>query len=199
MNGLENKLKAITDLVNVLGLEKEDVVKLIQNLISQHKISFCDLYPEMGSCFDKLKTLAADLNKTASGIAVKVEQRDETTSLRGQVLPLEVIYEGNMRSKQVVAGRKPVGVVLPAMGLLFYWQESNNLLSRRDAERFIETLPKGYAWRLMCYQEAVNIRQKVSSLNDTLRLIGGDVISSRDYMLGDDHKNSGCVRCVARI
>lgn len=196
---LENKLKAIADLANTLELGKEDVVKLIQNLISQHTISFCDLYPEMGRCFGKLKTLAEDLNKTALAIEGKIEQGNETTAAKGQVLSHEVIYEGGVRSKQVIAGRKPVGVILPALGILFYWQDSKRPLSRREAEDFIENLPKGYGWKLMCYHEAIKIREIVSSLNETLRLIGGNVIGSYEYMLGDDHKKSGYVRYVARI
>lgn len=198
-NELENKLKSIADLVNTLGLGKEDVVKLMHNLISLHKISFSDLYPEMGDCFDKLKVLAADLNKTASAIDAKVGQRNETTAAKGQVLPFEVIYDGGIRSKQVVAGRKPVGIVLPAWGLLLYWQESYNSLSRGAAEAYLKNLPPQYDWRLMDYSEAVNIKSIVFKVNETLRLIGGDVLSSRDYMLKDDGKSSGYVRYVARI
>ncbi len=33
--------------------------------------------------------------------------------MTGIFLDMEVIYEGNLRSRQIVKGREPVGVVIP--------------------------------------------------------------------------------------
>ena len=48
-NELENKLKSLTDLAKNFGFGKEEAVKLAKNLISEYKISFADLYPDMSA------------------------------------------------------------------------------------------------------------------------------------------------------
>lgn len=197
-NELENKLKSLTDLAANFGFGKEEIVKLIKNLISGYKISFADLYPDMSERFEEVKELCGKIQKTVNGLSEKIETRNETSEPKGSPLPLEVIYAGGIKSKQTISGRMPIGVVVSGNKLL-YWQESGEAMSRGDARNYMNRLPSGYDWHLMSYQEATSIKDIVYKINETLRKIGGDVIGSRNYMLDDDGQRSGIVRYVADL
>ena len=198
MNKLEQKLKSITDMVNVLELDKSEVVKLLKNLISSYKVSFGDLFPDVKKKFEEVKDSASKLSASASAIDVREEQHSEIADIKGKTVALEVVYEGGVRSKQVIAGRAPIGIVFEHNKML-YWQESGDEFTRDQAAVFLKRLPTGYDWHLMKEREAIAIRNILGKVNETLRLIGGDVIGSRNYMLGDDTQNNGIVRYVARI
>lgn len=62
-NELENKLKSLTDLAKNFGFGKEEAVKLAKNLISEYKISFADLYPDMSARFEEVKELCGKIQK----------------------------------------------------------------------------------------------------------------------------------------
>jgi len=198
MNKLEQKLKSITDMVNVLELDKSEVVKLLKNLISSYKVSFGDLFPDVKKKFEEVKDSASKLSASASAIDVREEQHSEIADIKGKTVALEVVYEGGVRSKQVITGRTPIGVVFEHNKML-YWQESGVDFTRNQAEEYRERLPSGYGWRMMSYREAVAIRNIVGKVNETLRAIGGDVIGSRNYMLLDDRQDLGIVRYVTEI
>ena len=197
-NELENKLKSLTDLAKNFGFGKEEAVKLTKNLISEYKISFADLYPDMSARFEEVKELCGKIQKTANGLNEKIETRSETSEPNGVTLPFEVIYAGGIRSKQTISGRVPIGVVVSGNKLL-YWQESGEAMSRSDARNYMNRLPEGYRWHLMNYCEASGIKNIVYKVNETLRAIGGDVIGSRNYMLDGDGQSSGIVRYVAEL
>ena len=74
-NELENKLKSLTDLAKNFGFGKEEAVKLTKNLISEYKISFADLYPDMSARFEEVKELCGKIQKTANGLNEKIETR----------------------------------------------------------------------------------------------------------------------------
>ena len=101
-NELENKLKSLTDLAKNFGFGKEEAVKLAKNLISEYKISFADLYPDMSARFEEVKELCGKIQKTANGLNEKIETRSETSEPKGVTLPFEVIYAGGIRSKQTI-------------------------------------------------------------------------------------------------
>ena len=195
MNKLEQKLKSITDMVNVLELDKSEVVKLLKNLISSYKVSFGDLFPDVKKKFEEVKDSASKLSASASAIDVREEQHSEIADIKGKTVALEVVYEGGVRSKQVIAGRRPIGVVFEHNKML-YWQESGDEFTRNQATIFLKRLPTGYDWHLMMEHEAIAIRNILGKVNETLRAIGGDVIGSRNYMLADDGQNVGIVRFV---
>ena len=195
-NELENKLKSLTDLAKNFGFGKEEAVKLAKNLISEYKISFADLYPDMSARFEEVKELCGKIQKTVNGLNQKIETRSETSEPKGVPLPFEVIYAGGIRSKQTISGRVPIGVVVSGNKLL-YWQESGEPMSRSDARNYMNRLPEGYRWHLMNYCEASGIKNIVYKVNETLRAIGGDV--SRNYMLDGDGQSSGIVRYVAEL
>ena len=106
MDKLERKLKSLAEQVELWGLSKEDVVRFIKDLISLHKISFTDIYPALGENFSRLKSLLTEAQTHASAIELKQEIRQETVEKKGESLSMEVLYEGDLRSKQVIAGRK---------------------------------------------------------------------------------------------
>jgi len=198
MNKLEQKLKNIADMVNVLELGKPEVVKLLKNLISSYNVSFGDLFPDVKKKFEEVKDSASKLSVYASAIDIMEQQHSEIAEVKGTPTPLAVVYEGGLRSKQVIAGRTPIGVVYEN-GKMLYWQESGVDFTRNQAEEYRERLPSGYGWRMMSYREAVAIRNIVGKVNETLRAIGGDVIGSRNYMLLDDRQDLGIVRYVTEI
>lgn len=198
MNKLEEHLKTLTDLTVQFGFGREEAVKLIKNLLSQYKISFADLYPDMATRFDKMRELCTGLQKEASGLEQKIVTRSESSAPKGTVLPLNVVYEGGVRSKQIISGRLPVGVIVYGNKLL-YWQESGEALTGSQAEKYIRQLPGGYDWHLMNEREACAIRAIVYKVNDCLRAIGGDIIGSRNYLLADDRQYKGIIRYVADI
>ena len=140
-NELENKLKSLTDLAKNFGFGKEEAVKLTKNLISEYKISFADLYPDMSARFEEVKELCGKIQKTANGLNEKIETRSETSEPKGVTLPFEVIYAGGIRSKQTISGRVPIGVVVSGNKLL-YWQESGEAMSRSDARNYMNRLWK---------------------------------------------------------
>lgn len=121
MDKLERKLKSLAEQVELWGLSKEDVVRFIKDLISLHKISFTDIYPALGENFSRLKSLLTEAQKHASAIELKQEIRQETVEKKGESLSMEVLYEGDLRSKQVIAGRMPIGVIIPQLGIVLYW------------------------------------------------------------------------------
>ena len=198
MNKLEQKLKSITDMVNVLELDKSEVVKLLKNPISSYKVSFGDLFPDVKKKFEEVKDSANKLSASASAIDVREEQHSEIADIKGKTVALEVVYEGGVRSKQVIAGRRPIGVVFEHNKML-YWQESGDEFTRNQATIFFKRLPTGYDWHLMMEHEAIAIRNILGKVNETLRAIGGDVIGSRNYMLADDGQHVGLVRFVTNI
>ena len=198
MNKLEEHLRTLTDLTVQFGFGREEAVKLIKNLLSQYKISFADLYPDMAARFDKVRELCTGLQKEASGLEQKIVTRSESSAPKGTALPLEVVYEGGVKSRQVISGRMPVGVVVYGNKLL-YWQESGDSFTDRQAREYIRHLPSGYEWHLMNEREACAIRAIVYKVNDCLRAIGGDVIGSRNYLLADDRQYKGIIRYVADI
>lgn len=81
-NELENKLKSLTDLAKNFGFGKEEAVKLTKNLISEYKISFADLYPDMSARFEEVKELCGKIQKTANGLNEKIETRAKPRSLK---------------------------------------------------------------------------------------------------------------------
>ena len=202
MNKLEEHLKTLTDLTVQFGFGREEAVKLIKNLLSQYKISFADLYPDTAARFDKMRELCDGLQKESSILWQQINPRSENTDenalSKGFVLPLEVVYEGGVRSKQIISGRLPVGVIVYGNKLL-YWQESGEALTGSQAEKYIRRLPGGYNWHLMNEREACSIRDILNKVNDCLKAIGGDVIGSRNYMLADDLQSEGIIRYVADI
>ncbi len=198
MNELENKLKNIAELTKSFNFGKNEVVKLVKNLLSEYKISFADLYPDMAKHFDKARDLSDQLQKETDMLSEKIIKRSESSDVKGTPLELKVIYEGNVCSKQVVAGRTPIGVVIED-SLLLYWQESGEDFTRRQADEYIRRLPSGYSWHLMSLNEALRIRNMMFRVNETLRCIGGDPIGYHDYMLADDDKKKGRIRYCARI
>ena len=102
MDKLERKLKSLAEQVELWGLSKEDVVRFIKDLISLHKISFTDIYPALGENFSRLKSLLTEAQTHASAIELKQEIRQETVEKKGESLSMEVLYEGDLRSKQVI-------------------------------------------------------------------------------------------------
>ncbi len=197
-NDLENKLKSLTDLAINFGFGKEEVIKLMKNLISEYKISFADLYPDMSERFEEVKELCGKIQKTVNGLSEKIETRCETSEVKGKEVPFEIMYEGSVRSKQILIGRRPIGVIVLGNKLL-YWQESGNEITPSQAKEYIRQLPAGYAWHQMHYSEATALRDIVYKVNETLRAIGGDVIGSRNYMLDGDGQRKGIVRYIANV
>lgn len=197
MDKLERKLKSLAEQVELWGLSKEEVVRFIKDLIPLHKISFTDIYPALGENFSRLKSLLTEAQKHASAIELKQEIRQETVEKKGESLSMEVLYEGDLRSKQVIAGRMPIGVIIPQLGIVLYWHESEAPLSRRAAGNYVSKLPKGFDWHILRLKEAVGIRNMTSSVNSVLRAIGGDAVGSRNYMLDDDGQSEGIVRYAA--
>ena len=161
-------------------------------------MSFGDLFPDVKKKFEEVKDSACKLSASASAIDVREEQHSEIADIKGKTVALEVVYEGGVRSKQVIAGRAPIGIVFEHNKML-YWQESGDNFTRDQAAVFLKRLPTGYDWRLMKEREAIAIRNILGRVNETLRAIGGDVIGSRNYMLADDGQNVGIVRFVTNI
>ena len=117
MDKLERKLKSLAEQVELWGLSKEDVVRFIKDLISLHKISFTDIYPALGENFSRLKSLLTEAQKHASAIELKQEIRQETVEKKGESLSMEVLYEGDLRSKQPAVCRS--ALLFRSWGLFF--------------------------------------------------------------------------------
>lgn len=81
-NELENKLKSLTDLAKNFGFGKEEAVKLTKNLISEYKISFADLYPDMSRVLKKSKSCAARYKKPQTASTKKSKPAAKPRSLK---------------------------------------------------------------------------------------------------------------------
>lgn len=124
------------------------------------------------------------------------QSREEKTT--EETLPLEVIYSDGKRSKL----KRPVtavGVIIPQLHKLLYYDGSENIGTRDQAHNYIRNLPKGYNWHLMRKSEAIAIRCYLEDVNRTLERINGLPIDSRNYMLEGDRQSRGYVRYVADI
>lgn len=180
MSQLEKKLKSLIDQVELFELTKDGVVALIKNLMERYQISPADI------CSEKEESVSS---KPAAEAPVQ---------MTGIFLDMEVIYEGNLRSRQIVKGREPVGVVIPSLNIVLYYKE-RYFNDRTEALKSLFRLPRGYEWYLMTEREAISIRNIVKAVNETLQAIGGMTLGREEYMLGDDCLTKGHVRYTALL
>lgn len=173
---MQKKLKIISDLIGQMNFQKEDIKELVSNLLSLYQLSADEFV----------------VQKAPSSI-----EPEEKIIDTGKTFVLEAIYEGNIRSKKEIAGKKAIGVIVPGTNLLLYREESGNPFSRRQERSYRSGLPGGYSWHLMNNGEAETIRNNLSKVNDALAQIGGDVIGNGNYMLADDNQDKGIVRYIA--
>ncbi len=180
MSQLEKKLKSLIDQVELFELTKDGVVVLIKNLMERYQISPADI------CSEKEESVSS---KPAAEAPVQ---------MTGIFLDMEVIYEGNLRSRQIVKGREPVGVVIPSLNIVLYYKE-RYFNDRTEALRSLHELPQGYGWHLITEREARCLRDIRHRVNTTLQAISGIPLGGGEYMLHDDRLRSGYVRYAALL
>lgn len=183
MSNLEKILKSLIVQIELLELDKDGVTMLIRSLADAYEISPEDIFSATG----------ANVSGQASA-----PKKQEPFEEMGVELEMEVVYEGNLRSRRLVKGREPVGVVIPSRNIVLYYKGCY-CGDRAEARKSLFRLPRGYEWHLMTEREAISIRNIVKAVNETLQAIGGMTLGREEYMLGDDCLTKGHVRYTALL
>lgn len=173
MSKLSKKISIILEMIDLFA-SKDEVILLIETLQQKYNL------------------------QTYSSSSPRQETPSQETEPKETMLPLEVVYSDGTRSYKKLS-KQAIGVIIPGIRKLLYYDGSENMGTRSQAQAYIRHLPKGFNWHLMRREEAICIKDQLTAVNNTLHEIKGLLISSHNYMLEDDGQSQGYVRYVADL
>ncbi len=126
----------------------------------------------------------ADVNAEEASLVVKKGQPPEK---EGKLLPLELLYPYNVRSRKIIKGKDILGVIIPCGGgtksFALSLKEVAEMLSLKDALLYARKYPRinGTPWEVLSGTQLKSCSVCLKDLNEVLRAVGGDPVCG-DYL-----------------
>lgn len=104
-----------------------------------------------------------------------------------KILPLELLYPYNVRSRKILEGKNVLGIIVPYIrgkgAFALSLEEVAEMLSLRDALTYARKYPKinGSFWEVLSSLQVQSCEACLKSLNETLKAAGGVPVGG-DYL-----------------
>ena len=104
-----------------------------------------------------------------------------------KILPLDLLYPFNVRSRKIIEGKKILGVIVPYVrgggAFALSLDEVTKMLPLKEALVYARKYPRinGALWEVLSSLQLQSCEACLKSLNEVLRAVGGDVVNG-DYL-----------------
>lgn len=167
-----------------------------------------EVIEKMNLSAEEVKKLVAALQKNYGLVSsVAKSEPPALVATPTKNVPLGVLYEDGSCLAEVLANKKPIGIVITVRSGFLSRQVTKLVLYKTefftrslvDVEEGKKLLPGGYRWHLVSTDECKAINRHLGIVNTTLSAIGGDVLTYKNYATSDNTPHYGYTRYVAVI